>query len=258
MLSQSIGHSLEQGLVSGTGGQRAIVQEIGTGFEPGGGHIIGHTGVHGLQQVFAAPAMGQGVAAFGGLQGLGQGFGRNVGKGLQHAIVPSFTPQLTQLTQLSQLPHMAQLPQQGGSRGLSQGVAIAAARGVGHTFGHGLTHAKASAPQRSVGRQVLHAVAPAGSYASASGFGSSQGLVRAFQPDYGSSFASPYRSSVHDDFAFGESKVIHGPTYLVHTFGTERDPYYGSRKSYSGKSHRGSKPYVRKSIMIKDKGRHRP
>ncbi|XP_049516938.1 uncharacterized protein LOC119450569 [Dermacentor silvarum] len=240
ILSQSIGHSLEQGIISGSGGQRAIVQEIGHGFEPSGGHIIGHTGVHGLHQAFSPGAL-HGMA-FTGIQGVGQGFNRNVGKGLQHAVLPSFTPQLTQ----------------GGARGLSQGIAIGAARGVNPTIIQGMTRTKAQAPQRTVGRQVVHAMAPAGSYVSSSRYGSHPGIVRALQPDYGSSYANPtFTSSVQDDFAFGESKVIHGPTYVVHTFGPERDPYHSSHKSYSSKSHRSSKPYVRKAIMVKEKGRHR-
>nr|XP_050049061.1 uncharacterized protein LOC126545307 [Dermacentor andersoni] len=240
MLSQSIGHSLEQGIITGSGGQRAIVQEIGHGFEPSGGPIIGHTGVHGLQQAFLPGAL-HGMA-FPGIQGVGQGFNGNVGKGLQRAVVPSFTPQLTQ----------------GGARGLSHGIVIGAARGVNPTVIQGMTRTKAHTPQRTLGRQVVHAMAPAGSLVSSSRYGSNPGLVRAFEPDYGSSYPNPtFTSSVHDNFSFGESKVIHGPTYLVHTFSPERDAYHSSHKSYSSKSHRGSKPYVRKAIMIKEKGRHR-
>ncbi|KAL1440803.1 hypothetical protein MTO96_009103 [Rhipicephalus appendiculatus] len=240
MLSQSIGQSLEQGIISGTGGQRAIVQEIRHGFDPSGAHIVGHPGLHGLHQAFPPGAL-HGMA-FTGIQGAGQGFQRNVGKTLQHAVVPSFTPQLTQ----------------GGARGLSQGVTIGAARGVNPTVIQGVTRTKTKAPQRTTGQQVVHAMAPAGSYVSSSSYGSNPGLVRTFQPNYGSSYASPtFTSSVHDDFTFGDSKVIHGPTYVVHTFGSDRDPYFSSHKSYTSKSHRSSKPYVRKAIVIKEKGRHR-
>lgn len=240
MLSQSIGHSLEQGIISGAGGQRAIVQEIGHGFEPSGAHLIGHAGVHGLHQAFQPGAL-RGVA-FTGVHSAGQGLQRNVGKTLQRTAVPNF------------LPHFAQ----GGSRGLSQGVALGAARGVNPTVVQGMTHTKTHAPQRTAGQQVVQAMAPAGSYISSSSHSSNPGLVRAFQQNYGSSYASPsFTSSIHDDFTFGESKVIHGPTFLVHTFGTNRDPFYSSYKPYSSKSHRSSKPHVRKAIMIKDKGRHR-
>lgn len=240
MLSQSIGQSLEEGIISGAGGQRAIVQEIGHGFNPSVAHIVGHPNVHGFHQAFPPGAL-HGIS-YAGVQSAGQEFQRNVGKTLQHAVIPSFAQQLTQ----------------GGARGLSQGVTIGAARGVNPTVIQRMTRTKSKAPQRTTGQQVVHTMVPAGSYVSSSSYGSNSGFVRAFQPNYDSSYASPtFTSSVHDDFSFGDSKVIHGPTYVVHTFGSNRDPYFSSLKSYTSKSHRSSKPYVRKAIVIKEKGRHR-
>ncbi|XP_077555886.1 uncharacterized protein LOC144170153 [Haemaphysalis longicornis] len=240
MLSQSIGHSLEQGIITGSSGHRGLVQGIGHNFGPSAGHLISPTGLHGLQPVLS-PGVGHGVA-LSGIQGFGQGFERNVGKSLQPAIVPTFTRQIPQ----------------GGGRGLSQGFTLGVPRTVGHAMAHKITHAKApSSPRSNIGQAMFQTVGQAGSYGSSSSYGSSHGLVQSFQPNYGHQFASPFRRPVHDDFAFGESKVIHGPTYLVHTFGTGRDPYYGSQKSYSGKRQRGSKAYVRKAVMLKEKTRHR-
>lgn len=112
-----------------------------------------------------------------------------------------------------------------GGHGVTYGVGHGP--GAGYGVDQGIVH--------GIGRNFRYGIFPG---LSTKGFGDVGG-VRGF----GS-------AGLHDEFSYGESKVIQGPTYLVQTYGGHQ-----GHKFHDGKGHRGG-PRGSKIIMLKERERH--
>ncbi|EEC12743.1 secreted salivary gland peptide, putative [Ixodes scapularis] len=134
--------------------------------------------------------------------------------------------------------HIGQGVPFGLNHGVGQGLGYSLGRGTGHALGHGIGH--------GFGHGLGH------------GFGHGLGLGQEMKHGLSSGFdpgRGIFGGGLHDEFSYGESKVIQGPTYLVHTYGGEHERYGSRSKSYAGKSHRGGHRN-RKVIVLKERDRH--